>query len=107
MDFEQFITAAEINTQELVEYYGGEDHPEVARRKTIDKNIEKGMSPSLAHECGCGTVDLSKPDSMSRLAATLARINKSKGSKSPETDKGSKSIYAQDKEDTEQKNGKQ
>ena len=107
MDFEQFITAAELNTQDLVEYYGGEDHPEVVRRKGIDQNVAKGMSPSLAHECGCGTVDLSQPDSKARLAATLARLSKSKGSKAPEADKNSKSLYAQDKEETEAKNGKQ
>jgi len=95
MNFEDFMESV------------AEVHPEVARRKAIDDNIAKGMSPEIAHECECDQVDLRDARSKARLAATLARLTKSGGPKSPETDKGSTSIYAQDKEDTKKKNGKQ
>ena len=98
MDFQEFLSFA----TEAVE-----EHPEVARRKLVDDNVKKGLSPALSHEKVCGEVDLRDSGSKGKLAATLARLQKGAGPRSPETDEGSKSIYAQDREKAKEENGSQ
>ena len=106
MDYSQFLQAADDNAWDLYENYDG-DHPEALRRKEIDDNIKKGMSPVIGHEKVCGHTDLKSTESKSRLAATLARLQRGSGPRTPEAEEGSGSIYAQDKKDTQERNGKQ
>jgi hypothetical protein len=98
MDYDQFMKQASDEAG---------DHPEAVRRKAEDSNVKAGLTPELSWEKVNGRVDLSDTESKGRLAAAMGRYQRGDGPRSVDPEKGSKSIYAQDKEDTEQKIGKQ
>lgn len=73
------------------------DHPEAAAKEAINQAREGGMGTGEAHEATHGEADLRDPQAMGKLAGSFARVQKDHGSNAPVPDKGSKSLYAQEK----------
>jgi hypothetical protein len=74
-----------------------EVHPVDADRRGVDAAIENGYDAVDAHQSIAGETTLNDPKSLSKLAATMGRVQKDGGTNAPVTDKDAKSLYAQER----------
>lgn len=86
------------NLDDLIAQIQGEEEDTVgSRRKKVDKSRESGLDAGDAHEAIHGETDTSNPEQMSKLAATMGRVQKDGGAATITRDSGeNKSLLAQD-----------
>ena len=79
---------------------GGDQHPVIQQRKQVDDLRAAGMDDYDAHQQVYGEVDLADPESKSKLAATLHRIQTDDEKRGVNVDKDAthKSLFAKEKE---------
>lgn len=85
--FDKNVAPAEVDPMDSIE----------GRRGAVDAEIKSGTDGAAAHEKIHGH-DPTDPESNAALAATMGRLGGDNGLPSIDPDKGSKSLFAQDKE---------